>query len=76
MEAYAKEMKNTAKVLEENKETGTKVYRYRRLGADHYRHATNYYYLASQERALVSLSREDGDSAGDEENQEYDTLRH
>ena len=48
IEEYAKEMSNIAKVLEEDKETGTKIYRYRKLGADHYRHATNYFYLAAE----------------------------
>ncbi len=45
---YAKEMANIAKVLEEDKVSGAKIYRYRKLGDDHYRHATNYYYLAAQ----------------------------
>jgi hypothetical protein len=35
-----------AKVLEEDERRGTKVYRYRKLGPDHYRHATNYFELA------------------------------
>lgn len=48
IERYAKEMSNIAKVLEEDKETGAKIYRYRKLGDDHYRHATNYFYLAAQ----------------------------
>lgn len=43
---YAAEMINIAKVLEEDKATGRKVYRYRKLGTDHYRHATNYFRLA------------------------------
>jgi hypothetical protein len=45
---YAKEMSSIAKVLDENEETGSKEYRYRKLGADHYRHATNYCLLASE----------------------------
>ena len=45
---YAKQMTNIAKVLEEDKETGSKIYRYKKLSAaDHYRHATNYFYLAA-----------------------------
>jgi hypothetical protein len=76
IEEYAKELVNMAKVLEENQETGSKVYRYRKLGPDHFRHATNYYYLASKERGLTSLSRPKEDYKKDEENQEYDILRH
>lgn len=57
IEEYAKEMANIAKILEENKDTGAKVYRYRKLDADHYRHATNYYYMASQEKIFDALAR-------------------
>lgn len=39
---------NIAKVLEEDRETGSKVYRYRKLGPDHYRHSVNYALLASK----------------------------
>jgi hypothetical protein len=48
---YAFEMSNIAKVLEEDEQTGSKTYRYRKLGSsrpDHYRHATNYALLASE----------------------------
>jgi len=38
---------NIAKVLQEDPETGSREYRYRKLGEDHYRHALNYFYLAS-----------------------------
>jgi len=48
IELYAKGMCATAKVLEENKKTGEKYYTYKKLGADHFRHATNYFLLASQ----------------------------
>ena len=48
---YAAQMCGVAKVLEEDVETGAKYYRYRRLPGgqgDHYRHATNYFMLASE----------------------------
>ncbi len=45
---YAKQMCATAKVLETNKRTRQSVYRYRKLGPDDYRHATNYFLLACQ----------------------------
>ena len=35
-------------------ETGAKVYRYRKLGEDHYRHALNYFYLAAQKIQVSS----------------------
>lgn len=47
IEQYALEMSNIAKVLEEDKETGSRQYRYRKLGDDHYFHATNYFCLAA-----------------------------
>ncbi|OPL13579.1 MAG: hypothetical protein AVO39_10290 [delta proteobacterium MLS_D] len=47
VDEYATEMCNIAKVLEEDQETGSRLYRYRKLGADHYRHATNYFLMAA-----------------------------
>jgi len=48
LEIFAKQMCNIAKVLQEDQETGSREYRYRKLGEDHYRHALNYFWLASQ----------------------------
>jgi hypothetical protein len=47
MEQYAIEMSNIAKVLDEDEQTGSRQYIYRKLGDDHYRHATNYFLLAA-----------------------------
>lgn len=49
IEKYAAEMSNMAKVLEEEDadKGGSKTYHYRKLGDDHYRHATNYMMLAA-----------------------------
>jgi len=46
MEEFARQLTNAAKRLEEDEETGSKVYRYVKLGPDHYRHALNYECLA------------------------------
>ena len=46
IEEYAKEMCATVKVLEEDLKRGVRIYRYKKLGADHYRHATNYFEVA------------------------------
>jgi hypothetical protein len=54
MKEYVKEMCNMAKTLIEDPITGGKEYRYRKLGADHYRHATNYAYLASERVGVQS----------------------
>ena len=51
---FATQCSNVAKTLQEDQETGAKVYRYRKLGEDHYRHALNYFYLASQKISLAS----------------------
>lgn len=56
---YIKEMCNVAKVLEEDPETGAKEYKYRKLGPDHYRHATNYFLLAA-EKIPVAVSETQG----------------
>jgi hypothetical protein len=54
LDQYVKEMCNVAKVLEEDVETGSRLFRYKRLGADHYRHATNYCLLASERCGITS----------------------
>ncbi len=45
VEEFAKQMCNCAKILEET-EQGDRVYRYIKLGPDHYRSAMNYLYMA------------------------------
>jgi hypothetical protein len=47
VDRFAQQVRDIAKVLEEDPETGSRGYRYRKLGEDHYRHALNYCYLAS-----------------------------
>jgi hypothetical protein len=50
MERYAEEMSNMAKLLHEEDDPdkgGFRQYIYRKLGPDHYRHATNYFLLAA-----------------------------
>lgn len=58
MMVFAKEMSNIAKTLIEDEMTGSKTYRYIKLSgkADHYRHAMNYCYLASQRVGVISDS--------------------
>jgi hypothetical protein len=46
VEEFAKQMSNTAKILEEDLRRGIKVYRYRKLGPDHFRNAMNYFEVA------------------------------
>lgn len=53
VERYAKEMSNTFKMLEENPKTHALTYRYKKLGDEHYRHATNYFYLACKSPYLL-----------------------
>jgi hypothetical protein len=48
LDQFARESTQIAKVLEEDDDTGAKVYRYKKLGADHFRHALNYCMLASE----------------------------
>jgi len=73
VEEYAKEMCNIAKVLEEDPETGSKMYRYRKIGPDHYRHATNYFELACEGIRLPVRPRT-GSAAEDEKNNQWDPL--
>jgi hypothetical protein len=64
IETWVKQMCNIAKVLEENKETGSKEYHYRKLGPDHYRHALNYATLAAQRIGVYipSIKKKNGSS--------------
>ena len=48
VEEFAKQLCNIAKVLEEDERRGTKLYRYKKLGPDHYRHAMNYLEVAAR----------------------------
>lgn len=48
VEVFAKQTCAIAKVLEEDLESGSRQYRYRKLGEDHYRHGLNYLWLASR----------------------------
>jgi hypothetical protein len=54
VDQYAKEMASIAKVLIEEEDTGHRIFRYKRLRADHYRHATNYCLLASERCGVIS----------------------
>jgi len=58
IDEFAKQMCNCAKVLETNKRSGTKIYRYRSLGSggDHYRNAMNYFSLAASGARIASVS--------------------
>ena len=52
IDQFALEMSNTAKQLEEDQKTGSKIYRYRKLGPDHYFHSVNYFLLACEDPAV------------------------
>lgn len=53
---FASQLCNTAKVLETNKRTGTSIYRYKKLGEEHYRNALNYFYLAASGSKIATVS--------------------
>jgi hypothetical protein len=57
LDQFTKEVCNIAKVLEEDADTGARVYRYKKLGPDHYRHALNYMLLASERVGSLSDSK-------------------
>jgi len=54
---FAKQVCATAKVLETNKRTNTQIYRYRKLGEEHYRNALNYFYLAASGGKIARVRR-------------------
>lgn len=51
---FAKQVCAAAKILETNKRTNTQVYRYKKLGPDHFRNALNYFYLAASGGKIAS----------------------
>lgn len=55
IDEFAKQVCATAKVLETNKKTGTAVYRYRKMGDEHYRNAINYFALAASGCRLARI---------------------
>jgi hypothetical protein len=57
IEKYAKHMTSMYKVLEVDDVTGKRVYRYHHRGPDHFRHATNYFYLAAQRISEIRTQR-------------------
>jgi len=58
IDEFVKEVCNIAKVLDEDPDTGSKIFRYKKLSVnDHYRHALNYCLLASERVGTVSDSK-------------------
>ena len=58
VDIFTKHCCNLAKVAETNKKSGGMIYRYRAIGSggDHYRHALNYYLLASSGSRIVNIN--------------------
>lgn len=52
IEEFATQLCATAKVLETNKKTKLSIYRYKKLGDEHYRNALNYFYLAANPKKI------------------------
>lgn len=55
IEEFARQLCATAKVLETNKKTKQSVYRYKKLGDEHYRNALNYFYLAASGNKIATV---------------------
>jgi hypothetical protein len=60
-EEFVKQMCNLVKVLEDDEETGSREYVYRKVGPDHYRHSMNYATLAAQRIGIYSGKSNAGD---------------
>jgi hypothetical protein len=56
MKEFAQQLCATAKVLETNKKTKLAVYRYKKLGEEHFRNALNYFYLAADRGHIAVVS--------------------
>lgn len=60
IDQFATEMCNIVKMLEEDELTGSRIYRYKKLGSqrpDHYRHAMNYCLIAAERTGVISESK-------------------
>lgn len=57
MREFAKQLCATAKVLETNKKTKLSVYRYKKLGEEHFRNALNYFYLAASTGRIATVNK-------------------
>lgn len=60
VEEFAEHCANTARVLEEDEETGKKEYVYKKLGPDDYRHAFNYAVIVSGYDGTQRLTQKPG----------------
>jgi len=78
VDQYAFEMTNAAKVLQEDEVTGSRRYIYKKLGDEHYYHATAYFLLACADNMVLADSQniQDEDYADDEKQNEYDPFEH
>jgi hypothetical protein len=70
VDLYAKQLTSIAKVLEENPETGSREYRWRKIGEDHFAHATNYMILASEN---IDVSQDPWFANGQKRVEKYNT---
>jgi len=53
---FARQLCATAKVLETNKKTKLSVYRYKKLGEEHFRNALNYFLLAARGGRIATVN--------------------
>jgi len=53
VDEFARQLSGIAKVRQEDHQSGATVYRYIKVRDDHYRHALNYFLLASHRAGLV-----------------------
>lgn len=56
VEMFAKHCGNIAKVCEEDKETGSKSYVYKKIGPDHFRHSFNYAMIAMTRISTIGFT--------------------
>lgn len=73
VDEYARQMTLIAKVLEEDPETGSREYRYRKLGDDHYYHATGYFWMAAN-RIGISQSVHQAEQQRTKAEMDFDPL--
>lgn len=59
LNVYANEMTKTVKVLQEDKMTGSRRYVWKKIGPEHYFHATGYFIIACEDHSIQAKNRKE-----------------
>lgn len=72
LKVYTKEMTKSVKVLQEDKMTGSRRFVWKKVGEEHYFHATNYFLIASGDYKIISDNKRKSTIPKPDDNADYD----